>query len=86
MQCSPSQTAEAYAGAIVLDASGIADPSGIHHKVEERKAMRLLVAAAAPESMQLASNRAKRQGDHRSTSRGLTARRTPSPRPTTCEI
>jgi len=41
MHCTPSQTAEAYAGAIVLDASGIADPRWIHHKVEERKAMRL---------------------------------------------
>ena len=42
MQYSRSQTAEAYAGPIVLDTSGITDPRWIHHKVEECKLARAI--------------------------------------------
>ena len=42
MEYSPSRTAEADAGAIVLDASGIVDPRWIHHKVEECKLARAI--------------------------------------------
>jgi hypothetical protein len=42
MEYSPSRTAEADAGAIVLDASGITDPRWIHHKVEECKLARAI--------------------------------------------
>jgi len=37
MQYSPFQTAEAYAGPIVFDTSGITDPRWLHHEVEECK-------------------------------------------------
>ena len=40
MQYSPSQTAETYAGPIVVDASGITDPRWLHHEVEECKLAR----------------------------------------------
>jgi|SRR5262245_238937 len=42
MRYSPSQTVEAYADAIVLDASGITDPRWLHHEVEECKLARVI--------------------------------------------